>query len=114
MAVNFLWSDVPLLSVPAKNILGTLLLLSTQEVLVWLLFGGYVSWLSLKPDDQVEMNIASLYGVEKKTRSVFFDIPFEVEHSLVSLPALVADGVFVDFLLGANWLKAVGVCLDVG
>ena len=29
------------------------------------------------------------------------------------MPALVADGLFVDVLLGANWLKAVGACLDV-
>ena len=60
------------------------------------------------------MNIASLNGVEKKTRSVLFDVPIEVKHSLVSLPALVADGLFMDVLLGANWLKAVGACLDVG
>ena len=60
------------------------------------------------------MNIASLNGVEKKTRSVFFDVPIKVGHSLVSLPALVADGLFVDVLLGANWLKAVGACPDVG
>ena len=60
------------------------------------------------------MKFASLNEVEKKTRSVFFDIPIEVGHSLVSLPALVADGLFVDILLGANWLKAVGACLDIG
>ena len=30
------------------------------------------------------------------------------------MPALVADGLFVDILLGANWLKAVGARLDVG
>ena len=73
-----------------------------------------VSCLNLQPDDQVKMNIASLKGLEKKTRSVFFDVPIKVGHSLVSLPALVADGLFVDVLLGANWLKAVGACLDVG
>ena len=59
------------------------------------------------------MNIASLNGVEKKSRDVFFDVPIEVGNSLVSLPALVADGLFVDVLLGANWLKAVGARLDV-
>ena len=75
---------------------------------------GCVSCLNLQPDDQVKMNIASLSGVEKKTRSVFSDVPFKVGHSLVSLPALVADGLFMDVLLGANWLKAVGACLDVG
>ena len=50
----------------------------------------------------MKINIASLNGVEKKSRSVFFDVPFEVRCSLVSLPALVADGLFVDVLLGAN------------
>ena len=44
---------------------------------------------------------------------MFFDVPNEVRNSLVSLPTLVADGLFVDVLLGANWLKAVGACLDV-
>ena len=29
------------------------------------------------------------------------------------LPALVADGLFVDVLFGANWMKAVGACLDI-
>ena len=51
-----------------------------------------VSCLSIKPDDQVKMNNASLIGVEKKSRDVFFDLPIEVGNSLVSLPALVADG----------------------
>ena len=60
------------------------------------------------------MNIASLNRVEKKTRSVFFDVPIEVGHFLISLPALVADSLFVDFLLGANWLKAIGACLGKG
>ena len=59
------------------------------------------------------MNIAFLNGVEKKTRSVFFDIPIEVGLSLVSFPALVVGGLFVVVLLGANWLKAVGAHLDV-
>ena len=45
---------------------------------------------------------------------MFFDVPIKVGHSLVSLPTLVADGLFVDVLLGANWLKAVGACLDMG
>ena len=74
---------------------------------------GCVSCLSLKQDDQVKMNIASLNGVEKKSRDMFFDVPIEVRNSLVSLPVLVADGLFVDILLSANWLKAVGACLDV-
>ena len=60
------------------------------------------------------MNIASLNGVKKKSRDAFFDKPIEVGNSLVSLPALVADGLFVDVLLGANWMKAVSARLDVG
>ena len=36
---------------------------------------GCVSCLGLKPDDLVEMNMASLNRVEKKLRSVFFDVP---------------------------------------
>ena len=36
LAVNFLWSDVPLLSMPADFFLNLLLLLLTWEVLVWL------------------------------------------------------------------------------
>ena len=46
-------------------------------------------------------------------RSVLFDVPIEVRNSLVSLPSLAADGLFVEVLLGANWLKAVGACIDV-
>ena len=58
------------------------------------------------------MNIASLNGVEEKVRDVFFDVPIEATVSNM-LPALVADGLFVDVLLGANWMKAVGACLDI-
>ena len=29
------------------------------------------------------------------------------------MPSLVVDGLFVDVLLGANWMKAVGACLDI-
>ena len=66
-----------------------------------------------QPDDQVKTNIASFNGLEKKSRNMFFDVPTEVGNSLVSLPVLVADGLFLDVFLGANWLKAVGACLDV-
>lgn len=51
--------------------------------------------------------------MEKKIRDVFFDVPSEVRQSLVTLPALVADGLYVDVLLGANWMEAVGACLDI-
>ena len=53
---------------------------------------GFISCLSLKPDDHIEMNIASLNVVEKKSREVFFDVLIEVRNSLVILPVLVADG----------------------
>ena len=32
---------------------------------------------------------------------------------MVMLPARIAEGLFVDVLLGANKLKAVGACLDI-
>ena len=75
---------------------------------------GYVAFLQLIPDNQLKMNIAKLNVVEKKLRYVFFYVPIEVRNSLVSLTALVADGLFEDVLLGANWMKAVSACLDVG
>ena len=75
LAVNFSWSDVPLLLVPAKKISRNVVAvvdLGSSGVVVSC---GCVSRLNLQPDDQVKMNIASLNGVEKKTRSVFFDVP---------------------------------------
>ena len=113
LAVNFSWSDVPLLLVPAKIFARNVVAVVDSGSSGVVVSRGCVSRLSLKPDDQVEMNIASLNGVEKKSRDVFFDVPIEVGNSLVSLPALVADGLFVDVLLGANWLKAVNARLDV-
>ena len=113
LAVNFLWSDVPLLSVPAKIFYKNVVAVVDSGSSGVVVSCGCVSCLGLKPNDLEEMNIASLNGVEKKLRSVFFDVPFEVGSPLVSYPALVADGLFVDVLLGANWLKAVGACLDV-
>ena len=59
------------------------------------------------------MNITSLNRVEKKIRGVFFDVLIEVGQSLVTKPALVADILFLEVLLGANWKKAVGACLDI-
>ena len=59
------------------------------------------------------MDIASLGGLEKKVREVSYDVPIEVGKLLVTLPALAAEGLFVDVLLGANWLKAIGACLDI-
>ena len=99
LAVNLLWSDVPFLLVTAKKkfkIVVTVVDSGSSGVVVSC---GCVSCLSLKPDDQVEMNIASLNGVEKKSRDLFFDVPIKVGNSLVSLPVLVADGLFVDVLL---------------
>ena len=113
LAVNFLWSDVPLFSVSAKIFSKNVVAVVDSGSSGVVISCDCVSCLRLKPDDLVEMNIASLNGVEKKSRSVFFHVPIKVGNSLVSLPALVADGLFVDVLLGANWLKAVGACLDV-
>ena len=59
------------------------------------------------------MNIASLGGLEKKVNEAFYEIPIEAGKSLVTLPALVAEGLFVDVLLSANWLKAVGAHLNI-
>ena len=114
LAVNFAWSDVPLLSVSAKIFSKNVVAVVDSGSSGVVISRGCVSRLGLKQDDLVEMNIASLNGVENKSRSVFFDVPIEVGNSLVSLPALVADGLFLDVLLGANWLKAFGARLDVG
>ena len=75
LAVNFLWSDVPLLYVPAKIFLKNVVAVVNSGSSGVVVSCGYVSCLGLKPDDQVEMNIASLKGVEKKLRSVFFNVP---------------------------------------
>ena len=40
-------------------------------------------------------------------------MPKEVGHNLVLFPANIADGISVDVLLGTNWMKAVGICLDI-
>ena len=75
LAVNFLWSDVPLLSVPAKKNFKNVVAVVDSESSDVVVSCDCVSHLSLKPDNQVEMNIAFLNGVENKARSVFFDIP---------------------------------------
>ena len=97
-----MWPDVPPFSTPtkifSKNIVAVVNLGSSGVVVSC----GHVACLKLKPDDQVEMNIASLNKVEMKIRDVFFVVSIEVGQSLVTLPALVADGLFVDVLLGAN------------
>lgn len=113
LAINFLWLDVTLLSVSAKIFSKNVVAVVNSGKSKVVVSQGCISRLGIKPYDQVEMNIAYLSGVEKKSRSVSFDVPIEVRNSLVSLPALVAGGLFVDVLLGANWLKAVGACLDV-
>ena len=74
---------------------------------------GCVACLGIQPDDQVEMNIASLGGLGKKVREVFYEVPIKVGKLLVTLPAPVAEGLFVDVLLGANWLKAIKARIDI-
>ena len=61
----------------------------------------------------MKLNIASLKGIEKKLRSEFFDVLIEVGNPLISLPTLLANGLFLGVLLGANWLKTVGYCQDL-
>ena len=104
---------MPLLSVPAKifsnNVVAVVNLGSSGMVVSC----GCVSCQSLKPDEQVKINIVYLDEVEKKTMSVFFDVPIEVGHSMIRVPVVVAVGLFVDVLLGANWSKTVSACLDV-
>ena len=69
--------------------------------------------LSLKLDYRVEMNIASWNGVKKNLRDKLFDVLIKIKNSLARLSVLVADGLFLDVLLGANWLKASGAHLGV-
>ena len=65
--LNFLWSDVPLLYVPAKknskNVVAFVGLKSSDVVFSH----GCVSCLELKPDYQVNIFNASLNREEKKT-----------------------------------------------
>ena len=51
--------------------------------------------------------------MEKKIRDIIFKLPIKVRQYLVALPALVADGLIVEVLLGAKWMKAVGACLNI-
>ena len=66
---------MPLFSIPAKvfswNVVAVVDSGSSDVVVSC----SCVSRLNLQPDDPVKMNIAALNGVEKKTRSVFFDVP---------------------------------------
>ena len=87
-----------LLKIFSKNVVAVVNLGSSGVVVSY----GCVARLKLEPENQVEMNIASLNRVEKKIRDVFFDVPIEVGQSLVMLPALVADGLFVDVLFSPN------------
>ena len=48
------------------------------------------------------MSIASLGSLEKKVREVFYDVLMKVGKSLVTLPALVAEGFFVEVLFSVN------------
>ena len=65
LAVNFSWSDVPLLSVSAKIFLKNVVAVVNSGSSVVVLFCGCASCLGLKPDDLVEMNIASLNGYRR-------------------------------------------------
>ena len=73
LAVNLLWFDVPLFSMPAKffskNLVAVVKLGSSGVVVSC----GCVACLKLEPENQEEMKIASLNRVEKKIRDVFFD-----------------------------------------
>ena len=66
------------------------------------LSSGFVAQLGIQLDDQAEMNIALLSSLDKKVRELFYDVPIEVGKLLVTLPALVAEGLFIDVLLSAN------------
>ena len=93
---------MPLFSTPAKifykNIVAVVDLGSFGVVVSC----GYVAYMKLDLDNQLEMNIASLSRVEKKIRDVFFAVPIKVGQSQVTLPTLIADSLFVDVLLGTN------------
>ena len=62
-----------LLSVPAKIFLKNVVAVEDSGSSGVVVSCCCVACLGLKPDYQVEMNIASLNGVKNKSRSVFFD-----------------------------------------
>ena len=70
LVVNFLWSDVPLLSVPAKIFSKNVVAVVNSRNSSVVVSCGCVSCLGLKSDNQVEINFASLNGVEKKLKCV--------------------------------------------
>ena len=55
LAVNFSWSDVPLISVPAKIFLKNVVAIVDSGSSGVIVSCGCVSWSNLKPDDLVEM-----------------------------------------------------------
>ena len=113
LAKNFSWSDVALISTPAKIFSKYVMAVNDSGSSGVVVSHGCVAHLGIQPDDQVEMNIASLGGLKKKVTEVLYEIAIEVGKLLVTLPALVAEGLFVGIILDANWLKAVGACLNI-
>ena len=65
LAVNFLWLDLPLFSMPAKIFSKNIVAVVNLGSSVVVVSCGCVACLKLESDNQVEMNIASLNGVEK-------------------------------------------------
>ena len=74
-AVNFSWSDVPLLSVLAKIFSRNVVAVVNLESSGVVVYCGCVSCLSIKQDAQVKMIIVSLNGVEKKSRDISLMCP---------------------------------------
>ena len=90
LAKNFLWSDVALFSTPAKIFSKNVRAVIDSGSSGVVVSCGCVAHLEVQPDDQIEMNIASLGNLVKKVRVVFYNVSIEVGKSLVTLPALVA------------------------
>lgn len=51
--------------------------------------------------------------MEKRRSDIFFDVPIDVGHLLVMLPALVASGLYINVFLGPSWMTAISGCLFI-
>ena len=73
LAVNFLWSDVPLLLVPVKKFSKNIVAVVDSGSSGVVVSCNCVSCLSLKLDYPVKKSSASLNIVEKRSRDMFFN-----------------------------------------
>ena len=110
---EFKWSDKNIPTVPAKVSNKTVSAIVDTGSTVIVISRRCFDRLGLVKDAEVLLTLSSVTNTVMAPQKVFYNVKIQVGRSVTRLPAIVAEGLQFDLLLGVNWIAVAKAQIDI-